>query len=899
MIPGNGKRLFAVVLALVLQLGVAAGAVDLDASTQRDIRAATFEVVQLKPPDGEVTYERPLPLELIPYQQRIDLYRPVGTVFAIGPNRFVTAAHVLNVGAGSQFGPPALRDAAGHVYPIDQVLQYSQHEDFAVVSLRDPPPHVQVLKAGARPALNDVVFAVGNALGEGVVIRDGVFTSESPEEQEGKWNWLRFSAAASPGNSGGPLVNRRGQLLGVVLRKSPSENLNYALAIEQVLNAKQGQGRISGRIPVRLPIMDAAESAEYDEHFALPLGLPEFYKTWLGIIEKENEREYTQLFAHNEAHVFPRGAGSEKLLHFVEGALVPQRIHETQNHVWVVDAAKSQTVQLDHNGFVAYTADMVRLRAPDDMELSALYGDSKLQMDLFLKAYTLRRIVGTDSVRVTSLGKARTEETYADAYGRVWQIRAWAVPYEDMLLTVISLPTPEGYAGIYFKIPTGFWHVTMAQQKRLLDFIFLTMQGSLSRWQSYLAQKGIQPKCLGDIKIDVAGRQHVHYQSRRLDLDVASNLVKLSDSSILRLNFAFDHDADAVVWDVASVWVSEGPHSKNSILVWRKTEPPSDLPDGFQDDWHKMQSREFPYNAAVSSEEGETRIATTAIAPEDGKIRYVLRVAGEGTQPQEAMKRKSWICCNNRSSSSSIETASAGQRSSARSPIIASPYFRSGPSIPVMSALESFHPAVAAWFARTYEAPTPAQAEAWPAIQAGRDVLVAAPTGSGKTLAAFLAAIDQLVREGAAGALADETRVLYVSPLKALSNDIHRNLEAPLKGIRSELAALRSRRRADTHHRADRRHQRCRARAHAPRDAAHRRNHAGIAVRAAGLRIGSGHARHLPDASSSMKSTRWPPTSAARTWHCRSSACRRLRGGDWRASGCRRRRRPSRRSRDS
>src|ERR1700736_11651 len=107
-----------------------------------------------------------------------------------------------------------------------------------------------------------------------------------------------------------------------------------------------------------------------------------------------------------------------------------------------------------------------------------------------------------------------------------------------------------------------------------------------------------------------------------------------------------------------------------------------------------------------------------------------------------------------------------------------------------MHILESFHPAVAAWFARTHPAPTEAQAQAWPAIQAGRDGLVAAPTGSGKTLAAFLAAIDQLVKEGGAGGLPDETRVLYISPLKALSNDIHRNLEAPLEGIRAELAAL-------------------------------------------------------------------------------------------------------------
>src|SRR5437879_2625456 len=100
-----------------------------------------------------------------------------------------------------------------------------------------------------------------------------------------------------------------------------------------------------------------------------------------------------------------------------------------------------------------------------------------------------------------------------------------------------------------------------------------------------------------------------------------------------------------------------------------------------------------------------------------------------------------------------------------------------------------FHPAVAAWFCDRFIAPTAAQAEAWPAIQAGDHVLVAAPTGSGKTLAAFLAAIDGLVRQGVAGELRDETQIVYISPLKALSNDIQRNLEAPLAGIRAALRA--------------------------------------------------------------------------------------------------------------
>src|SRR6478752_1843607 len=101
----------------------------------------------------------------------------------------------------------------------------------------------------------------------------------------------------------------------------------------------------------------------------------------------------------------------------------------------------------------------------------------------------------------------------------------------------------------------------------------------------------------------------------------------------------------------------------------------------------------------------------------------------------------------------------------------------------------SFHPAVAAWFARQFSEPTPAQSRAWPLIRERRNVLIAAPTGSGKTLAAFLAAIDALVIEGLATGLKDETAVVYVSPLKALSNDVRKNLEAPLAGIRHELAA--------------------------------------------------------------------------------------------------------------
>jgi len=96
-----------------------------------------------------------------------------------------------------------------------------------------------------------------------------------------------------------------------------------------------------------------------------------------------------------------------------------------------------------------------------------------------------------------------------------------------------------------------------------------------------------------------------------------------------------------------------------------------------------------------------------------------------------------------------------------------------------------FHPAVARWFEQTFGSPTEPQLRGWPAIQSSRHVVISAPTGSGKTLAAFLASLDVLFREGVEADLPDETQVVYVSPLKALSNDIRKNLQEPLAGIRA------------------------------------------------------------------------------------------------------------------
>src|SRR5262249_4254588 len=153
-----------------------------------------------------------------------------------------------------------------------------------------------------------------------------------------------FSAAASPGNSGGPLVDERGRVIGVVLRKSPAENLNMALPIGELVDAKENEGVVSGRIPVRLPIFDESETLKLAERFELPQPLAQFYTTVHERTVRAISAAQQKLLEDNSNHLFPRGAGSEQLLHTIERTAFPRVMHEDPNKVWVTNTPQLETV---------------------------------------------------------------------------------------------------------------------------------------------------------------------------------------------------------------------------------------------------------------------------------------------------------------------------------------------------------------------------------------------------------------------------------------------------------------------------------------------------------------------------------------------------------------------------
>ena len=623
-----------------------ARAAGIDPSVQAKLAAATFEVVMKKPVEDAMEYERPLPVERLPYAERTDPYRSVGTAFAIGPNRFVSAAHVIDFGRVSQFGPPALRDSNGVVHEIDSVYAYSNERDFVAFSVKTPPA-ISALTPNLTPTLNARVFAVGNARGEGVVARDGLLTSTTPEEASARWQWLRFSAAASPGNSGGPLVDTDGAVLGVVVRKSANENLNVALPVQVVLDAPPNVAQLGGFFGYQLPVLDAIEGERINIDVTLPLPLAGFYDALTQQATALSERTLAQLLAKNAAQIFPRGQGADLLLNSVNAAQHLALILRKPDGTWASFAPDmSAPATLPANGRVVVGGLaghlVVKIRRPDDVPAAQFYGDSKAYIDSVLKAIPLYRAVGEEKVRITSLGPASSASLFDDAYGRRWQVRTWNQAQLDQVLVSFALATPDGYVALLRPCPSSGATDALRDLRAMTSFAQVSFGGTLAQWRDYLAQKSLLAKAFATLDIRFDYGKTFKYRSARASLDYTQDVLRIAQDSVLNLNFAYfceraqdrrlPDSCTQVVWDVVGIGVRAQTSGGPSLWFTRHQRPPSTLPAEVHTAWMKRVLRSYPFNATLVEDAGNVQVAAIAGAGRalDSDVLYQLTYRDEG-----------------------------------------------------------------------------------------------------------------------------------------------------------------------------------------------------------------------------------------------------------------------------
>jgi hypothetical protein len=610
---------------------------------QARVRAATFEVVIHKALADPLSYEKPLPTELIPFLIRNDAYWSLGTAFALGANSFVSAGHVMTQGVASQLGAMALRDAAGHIYPVERVLKYSLDRDYMVFTVSGAPS-VTALEVNRAAVIDQPVFAAGNALGEGVVIRDGLYTSQTPEAQEGRWKWLRFSAAASPGNSGGPLLDGAGRVLGVVEAKSENENLNYALPIAEVLDAPE-RARVESRGTISVPNLQATAVSNMKVEFALPASYQEFARNYLGAINSTLATQRAALLQAHASEIFPRG-DSAKLLGTVNVRLEQASIiAQDEDRIWELQKpVEVQSMDVPVGGRVAVASvagvAVLRIERPDHAADAGFYASAADFSGLLLKGFKLYRPVGTDRVRVTALGPVAREETYRDAYGRVWQLRLWPLAYMDSWLVTLALPVPDGYVAFIQTANGQLLEGTLQTIKYLCDYALTSYSGTLPQWRSFLGLKQLRPRIFDDLQLSLDNAAGVKYRSARLKFEVPPELVALSDHSKLRLDLNLLDDAGKLDWNVVGIAVFGDADRDSYVQAVRHVRPEPTADAARQRSWNELTTRAGTWmgvpghdNASGKSWVGTTVAAGAAVGGHiDGAARivYSLYAAVDG-----------------------------------------------------------------------------------------------------------------------------------------------------------------------------------------------------------------------------------------------------------------------------
>jgi len=362
----------------------------------------------------------------------------------------LSAAHVFGLHEFSLLDDFYVRDTDGNIYKVGNINKYSTVSDMVVFELERYPDHYSALSFSDEVEIGDTVFSVGNAQGEGISYRAGQVASFTFEEEFGKWKNIRFTSPASPGNSGGPLVDIEGDVVGLIVKKNPSENHNVAIPVNQIaylprhaefhlrnlsvyLNDEQNNITKDWKEVVDLPDSIKNVSAIVQE------SLNNFYVGLSVALGEKFKDEYFprgkrfRAYLRNQQYVRQFGVLKADLdfkewnLNYYDSSTVP--VHSEQN----ITVAKSDISSLH-----------LTVEKPPGMMLSEFIGSPGEVMDNMLNGILLTRSVGDEKIRVTSLGLPEKVDAWEDKAGRKWMSSLWYLPYIDAFLYSHCLPYPKG-----------------------------------------------------------------------------------------------------------------------------------------------------------------------------------------------------------------------------------------------------------------------------------------------------------------------------------------------------------------------------------------------------------------------------------------------------------------------
>lgn len=612
---------------------------------QRLVNSACFEIVVNKPLEDTLTYERELPLHLIPYNIRVDKYFSIGTAFAISPTELLTAFHVIDLKTDSLvFNDFYIRDKQGNVYEIDTITAFDSNRDFIRFTVKNKTFDTY-LNLKQQFTTGETVYAVGNAYGEGIVIRQGELIGTYPEPQDNKFQLIKSSSDVNFGNSGGPLIDVNAQVIGIVIQRK--DNIAYSLPVSEVVqNANRGIFDIRMNFGFSL-LPDKTILKDYYDELALPKNYKDIKKAFnerfkIFYIENMNklfEQEGKGMFPHGEESLIP-------LFDFTNSFNLQVNFLSKDNNKWTISEIDYKRTEISDNGVIRVANPDRRLlfidiTRPDTVSLQDMLSDPMVGMRLVLQGQSVTRDIGNVKTRILSLGKPIETEIHTDKYGRKWRMCTWIMEYSDEAIISCATPTPEGMTALVVICETSdieFWKYDAV---KLLDFVQLSYYGKLKDWKVFLAHNKFLPKALNNVKLSFQEQKSLQLSAGAFNVSLGNDILTIDEEVIIGINFGFIKNNNNVEWTIRRVLLSEYQRDNFFVLInWFA--PDKRLPKEYLNLWDKIVKAEHPYTMKPFIDDNTTQIA--AVLKKDqgakspaGDTLYTLFLGKEGKVEEAKM----------------------------------------------------------------------------------------------------------------------------------------------------------------------------------------------------------------------------------------------------------------------
>jgi hypothetical protein len=622
------KQIF--LLGALFFMGFPVFAQVLSPKLQALVRDAVFEVVIKKPEEKSIVYDKDLDWTVIPFAVRSDAYYSIGTAFAVSETEAVTAFHVVNLSdQGDVFREYYIRDSQKNIYEIDSVIKASNERDFLVFTVKGRTFR-SWFEFETGYALNAPVYSIGNALGEGIVVRNGMILGTVPEEEEGRWVRLKSSADGSPGNSGGPLVTPEGRVVGVVV--ALRDNILYSLPVQEIISGPADVLHFRRRYSYGHLLLANNLTRVFEADFLLPVRYKDLWTAVYGAYKTHYPLAMSELFA--EAPVFLDGPNNRYILNQVVSSDFPEFAFVDKNdEQWKLSDLRFQRYGLTDDGELLLAAVseflLFKLRRPKTSDLEKLVTDPKTILDTILSGYNMERTLGnTGKYRILSFGEPAGTGEYRDAQGRVWIKAWWLAEYDDSILLSYILPMPNGPVVFMTRQNSYERHVYEWDMEMSCSRIMTAYRGDFDEWERFFALKKWLPssfeKCIYDWN---AEKKTAALSLPDFSVKADSSVFEWNNRSSLFLAPAYFSGENGVEYGIRTVSMQRDIKGNDYFILFRNVRPDERLGEAVMTRWNELVEGKYPFDGIARISAKDNTGSTGMLLGEKGAVpgvRYSL-----------------------------------------------------------------------------------------------------------------------------------------------------------------------------------------------------------------------------------------------------------------------------------